>query len=95
MTSLRVGQAPSVFVAETLLLLSEPSHASETPVTLDAGVQEGAEEVDIASLRSLGMAERLVDALSLHMLPEFNPALRTETNGLQRWFDPSRLVPNS
>ena len=41
------------------------------------------------------MAERLVDALSLHLLPEFNPALRTEAAGLRDWFDPARLVPNS
>ena len=95
LTSLRVGQAPAVFVAETLLLLSAPSHTSEASETPGAGVQGGVEEGEIRALRSLAMAERLVDALSLHMLPEFNPALRAETTGLRSWFDPSRLVPNS
>jgi capsular exopolysaccharide synthesis family protein len=94
LTSLHVSQVPPVFEAETLVLLGERKEASETTASLAAPRQEGPESEALA-FRSPAMAERLVDALSLHLLPEFNPALRTEAAGLRDWFDPARLVPNS
>ena len=44
-------------------------------------------------IKSRGMAERLVDRLNLHLLPEFNPALRVEASDPTAWFNPMRLVP--
>jgi capsular exopolysaccharide synthesis family protein len=94
LTSLHVSQIPPAFEAETLVLLGERKGASEAAASLAATRQEGPESEALA-FRSPAMAERLVDALSLHLLPEFNPALRTEAAGLRDWFDPARLVPNS
>src|SRR5919106_1588482 len=94
LTSLHVSQVPPVFEAETLVLLGERKEASEATASLAAPSQEGPEREALA-FRSPAMAERLIDALSLHLLPEFNPALRTEAAGLRGWFDPARLVPNS
>ena len=94
LTSLHVSQVPPVFEAETLVLLGERKEASEATASLAAPRQEGPESEALA-FRSPAMAGRLVDALSLHQLPEFNPALRTEAAGLRDWFDPARLVPNS
>jgi capsular exopolysaccharide synthesis family protein len=94
LTSLHVSQVPPAFEAETLVLLGERKGASEAAASLAAPQQAGPESEALA-FRSPGMAGRLVDALSLHALPEFNPALRTEPAGLRDWFDPARLVPNS
>jgi capsular exopolysaccharide synthesis family protein len=94
LTSLHVSQVPPVFEAEALVLLGERKGASEAAASLAAPRPEGPESEALA-FRSPAMAERLVDALSLHVLPEFNPSLRTEAAGLRDWFDPARLVPNS
>jgi capsular exopolysaccharide synthesis family protein len=94
LTSVHVSQVPPVFEAETLVLLGERKGASEVAASLAAPRQEGPESEALA-FRSPAMAERLVETLSLHLLPEFNPALRTGTAGLRDWFDPARLVPNS
>jgi capsular exopolysaccharide synthesis family protein len=94
LTALHVSQVPPVFEAETLVLLGERKGASEASASLATPSQEGPEREALA-FRSPAMAERLIDALSLHLLPEFNPALRTEAAGLRGWFDPARLVPNS
>jgi capsular exopolysaccharide synthesis family protein len=94
LTSLHVSQVPPVFEAETLVLLGERKQASEAAASLAAPRQDGPDSEALA-FRSPEMAGRLVDALSLHLLPEFNPALRTEAAGLRDWFDPARLVPNS
>ena len=89
LTSLHVSQVPPVFEAETLVLLGERKGASEAIASLAAPRQEGPEGEALA-FRSPALAEGLVDALSLHLLPEFNPALRTEAAGLRDWFDPGR-----
>ncbi len=44
-------------------------------------------------IKSRSMAERMVDQLNLHMLPEFNPALRPKSADFVAWFDPVRLIP--
>ncbi len=94
LTSLHVSQVPPVFEAETLVLLGERKGASEAATSLAAPRQEGPEREALA-FQSPAMAERLADALSLHLLPEFNPTLRSGAAGLRDWFDPARLVPNS
>jgi capsular exopolysaccharide synthesis family protein len=95
LTTLRVSQAPPVFEAETLVLLDERKGQGEPTAPVAAPPRQEGPEADALAFRSPAMAERLVDALSLHLLPEFNPALRRETGGLRDWFDPARLVPNS
>jgi len=95
LTSLHVSQVPPAFEAETLVLLGERKGPAEPPVSLAAPSGQEGPESEALAFRSPAMAERLVDALSLHLLPEFNPALRTEAAGLRDWFDPARLVPNS
>jgi capsular exopolysaccharide synthesis family protein len=44
-------------------------------------------------IQSRSMAERMVDQLNLHLLPEFNPALRVGSSELSAWLDPARLIP--
>ena len=95
LTSLYVSQVPPVFEAETLILLGERDGPAAMPDPLAAPSREQAPEIEAQAFRSPAMAQRLVEALSLHLLPEFNPTLRTETAGLRDWFDPARLVPNS
>jgi capsular exopolysaccharide synthesis family protein len=95
LTTLRVSQAPPVFEAETLVLLDERKGQGEPTASVAAPPRQEGPETETLAFRSPAMAERLVDALSLHLLPEFNPALRSETGGLRDWFDPARLVPNS
>jgi capsular exopolysaccharide synthesis family protein len=94
LTSVYVSQAPAVFEAETLVLLGERKGPEAAASVAPPSRQEGTEGEALA-FRSPAMAERLVDALSLHLLPEFNPTLRTGMAGLRAWFDPARLVPNS
>ena len=94
LTSVYVSQAPAVFEAETLVLLGERKGPEAAASVAPPSRQEGTESEALA-FRSPAMAERLVDALSLHLLPEFNPTLRTGMAGLRAWFDPARLVPNS
>lgn len=94
-TSVHVSQVPPVFEAETLLLLGEPKGPAEQVAPLAPASGEQGPASEALAFRSPAMAERLVNALSLHLLPEFNPALRHEISGLRAWFDPARLVPNS
>ena len=94
LTAVYVSHVPAVFEAETLVLLGE-GNGSDLPDKLAvAGADRGPKSVAQA-IQSQAMALRLVDALSLHLLPEFNPVLRADTAGLLGWFDPARLVPNS
>jgi capsular exopolysaccharide synthesis family protein len=95
LTSLHVSQAPPLFEAETLVLLGERKGAAEAGASLAAPAGQQGPESEALAFRSQVMAERLVDTLSLHLLPEFNPTLRTGPAGLRDWFDPARLVPNS
>ena len=84
-----------MFEAETLVLLGERDGQAEAQDALGAPAREKGPQSEALAFRSPAMAQRLADALSLHLLPEFNPTLRAETAGLRGWFDPSRLVPNS
>jgi capsular exopolysaccharide synthesis family protein len=95
LTSLHVSQAPPLFEAEILVLLGKGKEAGEAGASLAMRAGQQGPESEALAFRSHAMAERLVDALSLHLLPEFNPTLRTGPAGLRDWFDPARLVPNS
>jgi capsular exopolysaccharide synthesis family protein len=95
LTSVHVSQVPAVFEAETLVLLDAPKGDAGPHAPLATAPRQTGPESEALAFRSPAMAERLVSTLSLHLLPEFNPTLRTETAGLRDWFDPARLVPNS
>jgi capsular exopolysaccharide synthesis family protein len=95
LTSAYESRVPPRFEAETLLLLGEPKGPAEEPAALAPTFRQEGPESEALAFRSPAMAERLAEALSLHLLPEFNPALRNGTRGLRAWFDPARLVPNS
>jgi capsular exopolysaccharide synthesis family protein len=95
LTSVHVSKVPAVFEAETLVLLDAPKGDAGPHAPLAAPPRQEGPESEALAFRSPAMAERLVSALSLHLLPEFNPALQTETAGLRDWFDPAGLVPNS
>jgi capsular exopolysaccharide synthesis family protein len=94
LTFLYVSKAPPLFEAEILVLLGEPK-GPQPGASLAAPAQQEGAKSEASAFRSTAMAERLVEALNLHLLPEFNPTLRTGTAGLRDWFDPARLVPNS
>jgi capsular exopolysaccharide synthesis family protein len=95
LTSVHVSQVPAVFEAETLVLLDAPKADTDPHAPLAAPPRQQDPESEALAFRSPAMAERLVSTLSLHLLPEFNPTLRTARVGLRDWFDPARLVPNS
>ncbi|HEX5079865.1 MAG TPA: hypothetical protein VFV80_12005 [Geminicoccaceae bacterium] len=95
LTTLHVSQMPPQFETETLLLLGAPKGAAAPSAAQATSLRQEDPERAMLAFRSPAMAERLVEALSLHLLPEFNPTLRREAGGLRDWFDPARLVPNS
>lgn len=95
LTSVYVSHVPAVFEAETLVLIGEGDGRSDLPDNLAVPTAQGGRTGAASAMGSPAMALRLVDALSLHLLPEFNPTLRPDTAGLLDWFDPIRLVPNS
>jgi capsular exopolysaccharide synthesis family protein len=90
-----VSQVPAVFEAETLILLDQREGHAEPGGPITVPLQEAGPQSETLALRSPAMAARLVEALGLHLLPEFNPSLRAETGMLRDWFDPAKLVPNS
>ncbi len=95
LTSAYVSHVPAVFEAETLVLIGEGDGRSDLPENLAVPTAQGGRTGAVTAIGSPAMALRLVDALSLHLLPEFNPTLRPDTAGRSDWFDPIRLVPNS
>jgi polysaccharide biosynthesis transport protein len=95
LTSVHVSQVPAVFEAETLVLLDAPKGDAGPHAPLAAPPAQEDPEAEALAFQAPAMVERLVSTLSLHLLPEFNPALRAERGGLRGWFDPARLVPNS
>jgi capsular exopolysaccharide synthesis family protein len=58
-------------------------------------VDENGLQGQLALIRSRGIAERLLDRLNLHLLPEFNPALEIGPAAFAARFDPARILPAS
>lgn len=96
LTAAYVSHMPPAFEAEALVMLNERQTqvAPDIP-ELVGGLPPNEEGLQgqILLVKSRTMAERLVDQLNLHMLPEFNPALRPKTTSLADWLDPGRLIP--
>jgi succinoglycan biosynthesis transport protein ExoP len=92
-----VSQIPPSFEAEALVKLND----RETRIVTDfddvlqgrvANEQQGVQG-ELLVITSRNMAERMVDELHLHLLPEFNPALQPKSSSLVELLDPSKLVP--
>lgn len=95
-TAAYVSQLEPGYEAESLVMLNDrPSQiVANIPDVLGAPPpREDGLQSQLLLIQSRNMAERLVDELNLHLLPEFNPALRPQTVGLSSWLDPVRLIP--
>src|SRR5688572_9664816 len=96
LTAAYVSRLPPAFEAEALVMLNDRQAqvAPEIPELL-AGLPPNEEGLQgqLLLIKSRSMAERMVDQLNLHMLPEFNPALRPKSANFAAWFDPVRLIP--
>jgi capsular exopolysaccharide synthesis family protein len=98
LTAAFVSRMPPAFEAEALVMLNDRQSqlAPEIPELLSqlAPNEQGLQS-QLLLIRSRSMAERLVDELRLHMLPEFNPALRPREVDITHWLDPANLVPDA
>jgi capsular exopolysaccharide synthesis family protein len=98
LTAAYVSRMPPAFEAEALVMLNDRQSqlAPEIPELLSqlAPNEQGLQS-QLLLIRSRSMAERLVDELRLHMLPEFNPALRPREVDITHWLDPANLVPDA
>jgi succinoglycan biosynthesis transport protein ExoP len=96
LTAAYVSRMPPAYEAEALVMLNDRQAqvAPDIPEVL-AGLPPNEEGLQgqLLLIKSRSMAERMVDQLNLHMLPEFNPALRPKTADFVDWFDPVRLIP--
>ncbi len=90
-----VSRIPPGFEAEALVMLNErETRLVDIPEVLQALPQnEEGLQGQLLLIKSRSMAERLVNELRLHMLPEFNPALRPATRTLADWLDPVQFIP--
>ena len=98
LTAAYVSRLPPAYEAEALVMLNdrEAQVSPEIPDVL-SGIppSEDGLQGQLLLIESRNMAERMVDQLNLHMLPEFNPALRPKTTELTSWLDPARLIPTA
>jgi len=96
LTAAYVSRLPPAFEAEALVMLNDRQAqvAPNIPEVL-AGLppNEDGLQGQLLLIKSRSMAERMVDQLNLHLLPEFNPTLRPRTADFADWFDPVRLIP--
>ena len=96
LTAAYVSRMPPAYEAEALVMLNDRQAqvAPDIPEVL-AGLPPNEEGLQgqLLLIKSRSMAERMVDQLNLHMLPEFNPALRPKSADFVDWFDPVRLIP--
>ena len=96
LTAAYVSRLPPSFEAEALVMLNDrpPQTLPDIPEVL-AGSPPNEEGLagQLLLIKSRSMAERMVDQLNLHMLPEFNPALQPRSADFTEWLDPARLIP--
>jgi polysaccharide biosynthesis transport protein len=98
LTAAYVSRMPPAFEAEALVMLNDRQAqvAPNIPEVLsDLAPNEQGLQSQLLLIRSRGIAEQLVDELNLHLLPEFNPALRPKEMDISRWLDPANLVPEA
>ncbi len=96
LTAAYVSRMPPAYEAEALVMLNDrPAQAVPNipDVLVGTTPTEDTLQSQILLIKSRSMAERLVDQLNLHLLPEFNPALRPSTADFAAWLDPARLIP--
>jgi len=95
-TAAYVSRISPAYEAEALVMLNDRP-AQPVPnipdVVVGSPPSEDSLQSQILLIKSRSMAERLVDQLNLHLLPEFNPALQPRTADFAVWLDPARLIP--
>jgi polysaccharide biosynthesis transport protein len=95
-TAAYVSRISPAYEAEALVMLNDRP-AQPVPnipdVVVGSPPSEDSLQSQILLIKSRSMAERLVDQLNLHLLPEFNPALQPRTADFAAWLDPARLIP--
>jgi polysaccharide biosynthesis transport protein len=95
-TAAWVSRVPPTYEAQAMVMLNEGERrlvpTIEGPVP---GLAPNEERLQgqVLLIRSRGMADRLVNELNLHLLPEFNPAIRPQTSSLSGLLDPIKLIP--
>jgi polysaccharide biosynthesis transport protein len=96
-TAAWVTQAPKLYEANALVMLNE-GRARTVPGIEDVvpylTPTEERLQSQILLIRSRGMAERLVGELHLHLLPEFNPALRPQSTSLLSLLASLQVIPD-
>src|SRR5918995_3704705 len=93
LTAAYVSRLPPAYEAEALVMLNDrQAQVSPDIPEAVAGIppNEQGLQGQLLLIQSRSMAERMVDQLNLHMLPEFNPALRPKSADFAAWFDPVR-----
>ena len=95
LTAAYVSRLPPAYEAEALVMLNEqqfePVPEIEDVLTgLPLG--ENGIQSQLLLITSRGTAERIVDELNLHLLPEFNPALQMASAEAAAEFYPSRII---
>jgi uncharacterized protein involved in exopolysaccharide biosynthesis len=96
LTAAYVSRLPPAYEAEALVMLNDrPTQVSPDIADVVTAVppNEQGLQGQLLLIKSRSMAERMVDQLNLHLLPEFNPALRVASSDLSAWLDPARLIP--
>lgn len=95
LTAAAVSRMSPAFEAQSLVMLADrQAQVVDIPQVL-SGLPPNEEglQAQLLLIQSRDMAQRLADRLNLHLLPEFNPALRSEQRSLADWLDPTRLLP--
>ncbi len=96
LTAAYVSRMPPAYESEALVMLNDrpPQPVPNIPdVVVGSPPTEDSLASQLLLIKSRGMAERLVDQLNLHLLPEFNPALQPRSVDFTTWLDPARLIP--
>jgi capsular exopolysaccharide synthesis family protein len=94
LTAAYASRIPATFEAETLVLLAGGEALADTPGTALAAARAREDSVRSALLefRSIDMAERMMDELSLHLVSEFNAALDVQVGNALGRFDPTPFL---
>jgi polysaccharide biosynthesis transport protein len=89
-----LSRVSPTYEAQALVMLNEGERRAVPGLErVVPGLVPNDERLEILLVRSRRMAERLANELNLHLLPEFNPAIRPKTGSLTSLLDPARLVP--
>ena len=96
-TAAWVGRMPPQYESDAMVMFNDRQRVLVDIPEVVTGLppQEERMQAQLLLLQSRNMAERLMERLKLHLLPEFNPALRPQTGGLAQVLDPVKWLPTA